>query len=213
MLNIIKNRKDEEVRISVKSIDAGHHKVSYRGIKAIRCPFDYVIYQMILNEVKPDLVIEIGTRFGGGALYIADLLDNIGKGVLHAVDIVDNVNPEVKKHKRIEFFFDGWKNYDLSLTEGYEKILVIEDASHMYEDSIGALNKFHKVVSKDSYFIVEDGIVNKLGMEKRFEGGPLKAIREFLPEHPNYIVDRKWCDMFGKNATFNVNGYLKKIAD
>ena len=213
MLNIIKNRKDEEVRISVKSIDEGHHKVSYRGIKAIRCPFDYVIYQMIINEVKPDLVIEIGTRFGGGALYIADLLDNIGNGVLHAVDIVDNVNPEVKKHERIKFFFNGWKDYDLSLTEGYEKILVIEDASHMYEDSIGALNKFHKVVTKDSYFIVEDGIVNKLGMEKRFEGGPLKAIREFLPDNPNYIVDRKWCDMFGKNATFNVNGYLKKIAE
>jgi hypothetical protein len=31
-----------------------------------------------------------------------------------------------------------------------------------------------------------------------------------LPLHPEFFVDRKWCDMFGKNATFNVNGYLKK---
>ena len=67
------------------------------------------------------------------------------------------------------------------------------------------------MVSKDSYFIIEDGIINKLGLEKEYEGGPLKAIREFLPSHSEYIVDRKWCDMFGKNATFNVNGYLKKI--
>ena len=89
--------------------------------------------------------------------------------------------------------------------------MIIEDASHTYEDTIGALNKFHELVSLDSYFIIEDGIINELGLEKKYQGGPLRAIREFLPNHPDYIVDRKWCDMFGKNATFNVNGYLKKI--
>ena len=208
---MVLKRKDEKVNISVKSIDKGHHKVKYRGIKAIRCPFDYVIYQMIIHEVKPDLIIEIGTRYGGGSLYLADLLDNIGKGVVHAIDIVDNVKPEVKEHKRIEFFFDGWSNYDISLTKKFEKILIIEDASHMYEDTIGVLNKFKDIVSKDSYFIIEDGIVNELGMRKKYNGGPLKAIREFLRNNSDYIVDRKWCDMFGKNATFNVNGYLRKV--
>jgi cephalosporin hydroxylase len=203
--------KDEAVKVSIKSIDEGHHKVSYRGIKAIRCPFDYLIYQMIISEVKPDLVIEIGTRIGGGAYYIADLLENLGNGIVHTVDIHDEVDLEVKKHHRIKFFTDGWNNYDIELTKNFGKILVIEDASHMYKDTIGVLNKFYEIVSKDSYFIIEDGIINELGLEKKYEGGPLRAIREFLPNHPEYIVDRKWCDMFGKNATFNVNGYLKKI--
>jgi cephalosporin hydroxylase len=202
---------DEKVELSVNTIDKGHHQVSYRGVKAIRCPFDYVIYQMIISEIKPDLIIEIGTRKGGGAYYMADLLDNIGKGIIHTIDIVDEVEPIVKEHKRIKFFTDGWENYPIELAKSFTKILVIEDASHMYLDSIGALNKFHSLVSKDSYFIVEDGIVNKLGLEKKYDGGPLRAIREFLPNHPEFIVDRKWCDMFGKNATFNVNGYLKKI--
>lgn len=203
--------KEEEVEISVRSIYEGHHKVTYKGIIAVRCPFDYVIYQIIINEVKPDLVIEIGTNIGGGALYIADLLDMIGKGILHTIDIIDIVDPRVKEHKRIEFYKDGWVNYNLELTKGFETILIIEDASHLYKDSIGILNKFHNVVSKNSYFIVEDGIINELGFETNYEGGPLKAIREFLPNHPEYKVDKKWCDMFGKNATFNVNGYLKKI--
>lgn len=201
---------EESVSLSIKSIYEGHHKVTYKGIKAIRCPFDYVIYQMIINEVQPDLVIEVGTNIGGGALYIADLLDMNNKGVLHTIDIVDMVHPKVKEHSRIEFFTDGWLNYDLELTKNFDTILVIEDASHFYSDSIGVLNKFHTVVSKDSYFIVEDGIVNELGMEEEYQGGPLKALREFLPNHPEFFVDRKWCDMFGKNATFNVNGYLKK---
>jgi cephalosporin hydroxylase len=211
MIKFNKFSKDEAVKITVDSIDKGHHKVSYRGVKAVRCPFDYVMYQMIISEVKPDLIIEIGTRKGGGAYYMADLLDSIGKGMIHAIDIEDDVEPIVKKHERIHFFTDGWSGYDLELTKGFDTILVIEDASHMYEDTIGVLNKFHSLVSKDSYLIVEDGIINKLGLEKKYNGGPLRAIREFLPNHPEYIVDRKWCDMFGENATFNVNGYLKKI--
>lgn len=203
--------KEEKVDFSVQSIYKGHHHATYKDIKAIKCPFDYIIYQMIINEVKPDLVIEVGTNIGGGALYIADLLDSIGKGILHTIDIIDQSAPKVKEHKRIKFFTDGWENYDIVQTKGYEKVLIIEDASHIYKDTLGVLNKFHSVVSKDSYFIIEDGIINELGLEKEYKGGPLKAIREFLPNHPEYVVDRKWCDMFGKNATFNVNGYLKKI--
>lgn len=211
MIKFRKRNKDEAVDVSIESIDKGHHQVAYRGIKAIRCPFDYVMYQMIISEVRPDLIIEVGTRKGGGAYYMADLLDSIDNGVIHTIDIVDEVEQEVKKHKRIRFFTDGWANYDLELAKDYDKILIIEDASHMYKDSLGVLNKFHSLVSKDSYLIVEDGIINELGLEKKYDGGPLRAIREFLPKHPDFIVDRKWCDMFGKNATFNVNGYLKKI--
>lgn len=211
MFNFSKTPKDEIVDFSLKTIDKGHHQVTYKGIKAIRCPFDYVIYQMILNEVKPDLIIEIGTRYGGGALYLADLLDAMACGEIHAIDIVDDVMPIVKSHKRIKFFFEGWKGYDLSNAKGFKKILIIEDASHRYEDTIGILNKFHRIVSEKSYMIIEDGIIGALGLEKKYNGGPLKAIREFLPKHPEFVVDRKWCDLFGKNATFNVNGYLKKV--
>jgi cephalosporin hydroxylase len=211
MFKFNKTFKDEAVNVTIESINKGHHKVTYRGVKAIRCPFDYVLYQMIIVEVQPDLIIEIGTRKGGGAFYMADLLDSIGHGIIHTIDIVDEVESIVKKHSRINFFTDGWSGYDLDLTKDYDKILIIEDASHMYEDTIGVLNKFHSIVSKDSYLIVEDGIINELGLEKNYNGGPLKAIREFMPQHPEYVVDRHWCDMFGKNATFNVNGFLKKV--
>ena len=58
---------------------------------------------------------------------------------------------------------------------------------------------------------MEDGIVNELGWEKEFNGGPQKALKEFLERNSSFIVDKKWCNFFGVNATFNVNGYLKKI--
>lgn len=211
MFKIKRIPEEEKVKIAVQTIYEGHFQVTYKGIKAIKCPFDYVIYQMILCEVKPDLVIEIGTNLGGGALYIADILEGLGKGIVHSIDIVSQSHPKVKEHNRIKLFLDGWENYDIGITKEYEKILIIDDASHQYKDSLGILTKFSNLVSIDSYFIIEDGIINELGFEREYEGGPLKAIREFLPSHSEYIVDRKWCDMFGKNSTFNVNGYLKKI--
>jgi len=208
--NLLKN-KSEKVEITVNSISEGHHKVTYRGIKAIRCPFDYVIYQMILSELKPDLVIEIGTNIGGGALYIADLMESIGNGIIHTIDIKAQSDPILKSHPRIKLFTEGWENYDLKESEGYKTVLVIEDASHMYKDTLDAITKFAPLVTKGSYLIVEDGIINELNLEKEFHGGPLKAIREFTVVNKDFMIDRKWCDMFGVNATFNVNGYLKKI--
>lgn len=211
MISLKITPEDEKVMFDYKTIDKGHHKVTYRGVKAQRSPFDYVIYQMIISEVQPDLIIEIGTNFGGGALYMADILNNLGKGVVHSIDITDKCPEIVKTHPRIKLFHEGFEKYDMGLAKPYEKILVIEDASHMYEDTLSAINKFCSLVSKDSYLIVEDGIVDKLGASKEYHGGPCKAIREFLPQHPEFEVDRSWCDFFGKNATNNVNGFLKKV--
>lgn len=203
--------KDEQIYFDTNTVYSGHFKVTYKGIRAIRCPFDYVIYQMIIWEIKPDLIIEIGTSNGGGALYMADILDMIGNGIVHTINIENKADKEVSEHPRIKLFTEGWVNYDTEEAKKFSKILVIDDGSHIYEDVLGALKKFSNLVSPGSYFIVEDGIVNELCKEKGFNGGPLRAIQEFLKENNNFKVDRAYCDMFGKNATFNVNGYLKKI--
>ena len=206
------SQKEEYVSFDSRSIYYGHQKISYKGVQAIRCPFDFVIIQMIVFEVKPDLIIEIGTNQGGSALYLADLMSAFNiDGMIHSIDINDNSIENLKNNSKIKVFTEGWEAYDLDNCKGFNKILVIEDASHTYECSLGAIKKFAQVVSKDSYLIVEDGIVDVLGIANEFGGGPLKAIREFLFQNSEFVVDSKWCDMFGKNATFNVNGYLKKV--
>ncbi len=209
-MSILKFNRDN-VKISIHSIYKGHYNVTYRGVGALRCPFDYVIYQMIISELRPDLVIEIGTHRGGGALYLADLMNLLGRGEVHTIDVESNYEGVVAEHPRIKIFHEGFEKYDLSQTDGYEKVLIIEDASHVYEDTLKALRKFAPVVSPGSYFIVEDGIINELGMKKEYHGGPLRAIKEFLRENVNFVVDRRWSDFFGRNATFNVDGYLRKI--
>jgi len=201
---------DEKVAFDVQSICDGHHHVTYRGVKAIRCPFDYLLYQMILCEVMPDLVIEIGTNQGGGALYLADLMNNLDCGIVHTIDLDSTPHPLVAAHPRIRYFTGGWQQYDLDAARDFSKILVIEDGAHTYEETLQAMLKFAPLVARGSYLIVEDGIIDELGMTDEYQGGPLLAIREFLETHSEFSVDRSRCDLFGKNATFNVNGYLKK---
>ena len=118
--------KDKKLE-TLKDLEIGHLKTTYRGVKAYKSPFDYVMYQMIINEIKPDLVIEIGTYDGGGALYIADLMEIIGHGEIHTIDIDDRViDTNVIHHKRIKRFLDGYQNYDTSQISSYEKVLVID---------------------------------------------------------------------------------------
>lgn len=197
-------------KFALTGIDEGHHRINYRGVKCVKCPFDYVLYQMIINELKPDLIIEIGTNFGGSALYLADLLELTGKGMVHTIDINDNSPEIVKNHPRIELFFSGWENYDLELTRGFGKILVIEDSSHEYQNTLDAILKFSQVVTIGSYLIVEDGIIEDLGLSNKFKGGPVKAIEKFLEVNFQFEIDYSLINFFGPSATFNNLGYLKK---
>lgn len=203
---------DNTFDLNLQSIVTAHHKTTYRGVTIVKNPFDYVMYQMIINEVKPDLIIEIGTNYGGTSLYMADLLDIIGNGVIHTMDVQEYVNDDlIKNHPRIKRFLGGYQEYDINNTSGFNKILLIDDGSHNYNDVINVMNKFKDVVTKDSYMIIEDGALNWMGWEHIYAGGPLKAIEEFMSQNDTYEIDRNWCDFYGKNVTFNPNGFLKKI--
>lgn len=209
MVNFLKFKRD--IYFDVFTIEKGHNNMTYRGFPIRKCPFDYVIYQMIIFEVKPDLIIEIGTDKGGATLYLADLLDVLGNGIIHTIDIKDELGETIKKHKRIKTFHEGWQKYNLQNLDDFEKILIIEDSTHYYKDTLDILNLFSKRINVGSYFIIEDGIIDKLGLKNTYFGGPVKAINEFLKQNDDYIIDKKWCDFFGTNATFNINGYLKRI--
>jgi cephalosporin hydroxylase len=211
-IGIFRKKESQEIKFDLKSIEIGHHNLLYRGVKNLKCPFDYVTYQMIVNEIKPDLIIEIGTHYGGNAIYLADLLEIIGSGEVHTIDIEKFGESELlDNHPRIKRFFGGYQEYNLNLAKGFSTVLVIDDGSHQYQDVLNSFEKFKDIVSLNSYFIIEDGILSDLGYNEAYEGGPSRAISEIIPLNNNFIVDRKWCDFFGKNATFNPNGFLRKI--
>jgi len=215
-------------QLRLNSIQQGLSRVQYKGVFCMKFPFDYVLYQMIIHEVRPDLIIEIGTLYGGSALYLADLLEtfNIEGGEVHTIYIAPpigikntriasvGVDKAVGEHPRIKTFNQGYQNYDLKNIEGFKNIMVIDDGSHIYEDVMNALYKFSPIVTKGSYYIVEDSNAEEVCDRETFEslkGGPLNAIMDFLLYTSGFIIDLRWCDMFGINSSYNTYGYLKKI--
>lgn len=201
------------MKYDINSIKKAHHNTTYRGIDCVKSPFDYVIYQMIICEINPDLIIEIGTRMGGSALYMADLLEKLGDGIIHTIDINECESGLIINNTRIHTFSNGFENYNINLAKKYKNILVIDDGSHTYTDVKKSLNMFKDIISVGSYFIIEDSAIEFLGERiiEKFDGGPLKAIKEFLKDNDQFEIDRKWTNFYGDNVTFNTDGYLKKI--
>ncbi|HIC34473.1 MAG TPA: cephalosporin hydroxylase, partial [Gammaproteobacteria bacterium] len=70
------------------------------GIRALTNPFDAWIYQEILYEVQPEVIIEIGSNEGGSTLFFAHMLDLLKKGSVISIDI-DRSRFQAK-HDRIE---------------------------------------------------------------------------------------------------------------
>lgn len=64
-------------------------------MRTLKLPLDLWIFQEIIHESKPDVIVEAGTFDGGSALYLATILDAIGKMVTTGNDLVaedTNVN-------------------------------------------------------------------------------------------------------------------------
>ena len=80
----------------------------WMGVEVQKTPLDLWIYQEILYEIRPDLIIETGTFYGGSAYYLAHLCDILGKGKIITID--NNSTPEgdtvIERrpfHTRIEY--------------------------------------------------------------------------------------------------------------
>jgi cephalosporin hydroxylase len=56
----------------------------------LKCPLDLWIYQEIIAEIRPKLIIETGTHLGGSALFLAHMLDILGYGEVITIDIIEN---------------------------------------------------------------------------------------------------------------------------
>ena len=73
----------------------------WMGYRTMKCPLDLWVYQEILYEIKPDIVIETGVNEGGGAAFLTSIMDSIGKGRLITVDI--EILENLPVHRRITY--------------------------------------------------------------------------------------------------------------
>ena len=185
---------------------------SWLGYKVLKCPLDLFIYQEIIYETNPDIIIETGTGSGGTTHFLASICDFINHGKVISID-VENTNHKVilPQHKRITYIngssiLEDTINQIKSLITEKDRIMVILDSDHRKNHVLKELNIYSKFVTKENYIIVEDTNINH-PMTTDFEG-PMEALQEFLNINKNFSIDQSKHKFY---LTFNPNGYLKKI--
>jgi cephalosporin hydroxylase len=194
-------------------INRGVHNYTYKGVRTLKCPFDLAIYSQMLWRDKPRTIIEIGSASGGSALWMSDQLKTFGiDGRIHSLDIKpvetpapDNVTFHTSDVARIaEIFSAEW------IAQQPRPLLVIDDGPHTYAAVRDILMYFSPHMRSGEYIVVEDGIVTALAEDPVYDGGPMKAVHDFLKEGGPFEIDRSYCDFFGHNVTYNVDGYLRR---
>lgn len=161
----------------------------WRGIPLMKNVFDFAMYPMLIGELRPHTIIEIGSGLGASALWFADhLVMNGIDGHVHSVDRVraEAAHPHVTFHQGD--CADPARLFEPGLLQAApHPWLVIEDAHH---NVAGVIEHFHTFLEPGDYLIVEDSDIKR------------EALRGFVGAHPgDYLVDTRYTDNFGRNAT------------
>lgn len=182
------------------------------GTPLLKTPLDLWVFQEIIYEVMPDVIIETGTHKGGSALYYASLCDLLGKGRIISVDIKDW--GEVPRHKRITYLRGSAASPEITekiakMIRPGEKVLVFLDDDHTTKHVLQELRTYGEFVTKGSYMVCEDTMLGGNPVKPEYgDPGPLKAVRLFLQENKDFVIDRKREKFY---FSFNYDGYLKKV--
>lgn len=172
----------------------------WRGVRAIRYPTDLILYAEIIQEQKPDLIVETGTRYGGTALFLADMcrLNNHGKVISIDIDDQFGTPPE---HTRLTCLRGGSTSTDIVeqvYEQNAERVMVILDSDHSPQHIYRELLCYAPLIHVGGYIIAED---------LRSENGH-KAVKRFLSEHDNFALDKD-AGKYGIHA--GEGGFLKRV--
>jgi cephalosporin hydroxylase len=196
--------------------ERGPIKMKYFGIAIRKNPLDMWIFHELIYDLKPDLIVEIGSAHGGSTLWLAHQLDLLGKTGAKIISIDVDRKPFVASHPRIiEFTGDSASKEIVSKVKEYadeaDVVMFLHDGGHHADQVLADLRAYADMVTPRSYFIVEDGLgdVKKAWGNSQYTeiGGPLIATLQFLEERSDFTIDYD-CERY--ILTQNNLGFLRR---
>jgi cephalosporin hydroxylase len=187
---------------------------TWMGVGAEKLPLDLWVVQEIIFETRPQALIETGVRRGGSTLFYAHLFDLLGSGRILGIDIdMSRVGSTVREHPRISLL-EADSAGDEAVQAARElastgPTMVILDSDHAAAHVRKELDALADLVSPNLYLIVEDTNLRTHPTLWVPDPGPLDALKEWLPLHPEFEIDRRREKFL---ATFNPSGFVKRKA-
>jgi cephalosporin hydroxylase len=196
---------------------------SWLGARCLKSPTDTWIYQEILSETRPTLIIETGTAWAASAHYLATVIDAIrARDPAYDARIVtiDTLSrdgeldhPRVTKIKASSLATETIAHVR-SLISPRDRVMLILDSLHNRDHVLAELRAYAPLVTPGCYAIVEDSNINGHPVHTDFapdQGpGPFEAVADYLATTERFKIDRSREKLL---FTLNPRGYLRCVAD
>ncbi|MEI7864696.1 MAG: cephalosporin hydroxylase family protein [Chthoniobacterales bacterium] len=198
------------------------YNFEWLGRPIIQYPQDIVAMEEIIWQVRPDLIIETGIAHGGSLIFSASMLALLD--ICDAIEQKKSIDPskssrkvlavdiDIRAHNReaieahpmasrIQMIQGSSIAPDIvdqvkKIAADYRTVLVCLDSNHTHEHVLAELKAYGPLVTKGSYCVVFDTIVEDLPPElfpdRPWGPGdnPKTAVREFLNSHPEFQIDK-----------------------
>jgi cephalosporin hydroxylase len=209
--------KNHELRAAAKAFEVAAtipkytYNFSWMGRPIIQYPQDMLAMQELIWNIRPELIIETGIAHGGSLIYYASLLElnaisgGPGEAAVLGIDI------EIRPHNRAAIESHPMAGR-ISMIEASSiaadtiaqvtararnkgPILVCLDSNHTCEHVLAELEAYAPLVSRGSYCVVFDTIVEDLPAtifdSRPWAPGnsPKTAVDSFLIGHPEFSME------------------------
>jgi cephalosporin hydroxylase len=184
------------------------YSFSWLGRPIIQLPDDMLRIQEVVYAVKPDVLIETGVAHGGSLVFYASLFKAMDKGRVIGIDV------EIRPHNRKAIEAHELKPL-ITLVEGSsieqstfeqvkslvkpgERVLVVLDSNHLKDHVLAELRLYGQLVSKDSYIVAMDGVMEIVAGGPRTKpdwpwNNPRQAALAFAQENKDFVIEEpKW---------------------
>lgn len=172
-----------------------HGMTFYEGVPVLKSPLDLWVYQEIIWDLKPTLIVETGTAYGGSALYYARQMDRVADVVpgYDARIISVDIEPAdtLPNHPRIQYVKGFSSTYDQlvaavgEIAATHPRVMVVLDSDHSKRHVLAELDAYAPFVTMGQFLVVEDTNINGRPVNVDWRGGPGPgpAVDEWLPQH------------------------------
>jgi cephalosporin hydroxylase len=186
-------------------------KAAWLGTQALKNPLDLWVYQEIVVETQPELIVETGTYRGGSALFLASVCELLGKGEVVSIDI-EPARDDYPVHPRITYLAGRSSTDPGVVAEVRERaagrpVFVVLDSDHSQAHVEAELDAYSPIVPVGCYVVAEDSNIGQI--RKDLLPGPREAVRAFLSRTEDFEIDREREKFL---LTWNPSGYLRRVA-
>jgi cephalosporin hydroxylase len=207
-----------------------HFSDTYMGVPLSKFPEDLRVYEHLIWRDRPNVVVEVGTQFGGSALWFRDRLLTLARYAAIGSPRVVSIDVDLDEARQRLALADPDYAGTITLVEGDvrdptlvarvreqlpdgSRCLVVEDSAHTRETTAAALASLAGLVPPGGWFVVEDGCVDvdAMRLDAGWPRGVLPAIADWLAtaEGSRFRV-RRDVELYGLSC--HPGGFLQRVS-